>query len=236
VSLPTTGNDTPISYAVPTTREGGIWATGGAVVVGGNLVYAVGNGESTSGAHDGSDSVIALTPQLQLADWFSPSTWADDNAADLDLGSMSPALVGPYVFTDGKRGIGYTLRADHFGQIGGQVTQASVCKAFGDSAVVGNVVYVPCRDGMRAVRVGDAGQIEVLWRGPGAARGSPVVGGGAVWVVDYDGGTLYALDEATGAVRQQISIGVAPHFASPTLAGDRVYIGTMSGVAAIAGA
>jgi polyvinyl alcohol dehydrogenase (cytochrome) len=236
VSLPTTGNDTPISYAVPTTREGGIWATGGAVVVGGNLVYAVGNGESTSGAHDGSDSVIALTPQLQLADWFSPSTWADDNAADLDLGSMSPALVGPYVFTDGKRGIGYTLRADHFGQIGGQVTQASVCKAFGDSAVVGNVVYVPCRDGMRAVRVGDAGQIEVLWRGPGAARGSPVVGGGAVWVVDYDGGTLYALDQATGAVRQQISIGVAPHFASPTLAGDRVYIGTMSGVAAIAGA
>jgi polyvinyl alcohol dehydrogenase (cytochrome) len=236
VSLPVTGDAAPISYAVPTTREGGIWAPGGGLVVGGNLLYAVGNGESTSGDYDGSDSVIALTPQLARADWFAPSTWAQDNAADLDLGSMTPAQVGPYVYADGKRGAGYTLRADHLGQIGGQVSQATVCKAFGGSAVVGDTVYVPCRDGVSAVRVDSSGAIQVLWRGPAAARGSPVVGGGAVWVVDYDGGTLFALDHATGAVRQQISIGVAPHFASPTLAGDRAYIGTMTGVVAVAGA
>jgi outer membrane protein assembly factor BamB len=99
-----------------------------------------------------------------------------------------------------------------------------------------DTVYVPCSDGMRAVRIDAAGQIQVLWHGPGTARGSPVVGGGAVWVVDYGAGTLFALDPATGAVRQRISIGVAPHFASPTLAAGRAYIGTMSGVVAIAGA
>jgi hypothetical protein len=63
-----------------------------------------------------------------------------------------------------------------------------------------------------------------------------VVGGGAVWVIDYDAGVLYALDPATGATLQQLSVGIAPHFASPSLALDRAYIGTMTGVVAIAGA
>jgi polyvinyl alcohol dehydrogenase (cytochrome) len=78
--------------------------------------------------------------------------------------------------------------------------------------------------------------MQVLWRGPSTAKGSPVVGGGAVWVVDYDGGTLFALDPATGSVRQQISVGVCPHFTSPTLADDRAYVGTTTGVVAVAGA
>jgi outer membrane protein assembly factor BamB len=236
VSLPTTGAATPASYAVPTTREAGIWAPGGATVVGDNLLYAVGNGESTSGAYDGSDSVIALSRDLQLADRFAPSTWAADNAADLDLGSMTPALVGSYVYTDGKRGTGYTLRSGGLGGIGGQVAQATVCRAFGAAAVAGDTIYVPCTDGPRAVRISSAGDIQPLWHGPNAAKGSPVLGGGAVWVVDYDGGTLFALDPATGSVRQQIPVGVCPHFASPTLAHDRVYVGTTSGVVAIAGA
>jgi outer membrane protein assembly factor BamB len=67
------------------------------------------------------------------------------------------------------------------------------------------------------------------------AAGSPVVGGAAVWTVDYDGGVLYALDPATGAVRQQLAVGEAPHFASPTLAGGRVYVGTLTGVVAVRG-
>jgi outer membrane protein assembly factor BamB len=76
----------------------------------------------------------------------------------------------------------------------------------------------------------------MLWRGPATGRGSPVIGGGAVWVVDYDAGNLFALDPATGAARQQISVGTAPHFASPTLSGTHAYVGTLTGVVAIAGA
>lgn len=239
VALPTTGTAPARSYAIPTTREGGIWAPGGGVVQGGRLLYAAGNGESTS-TYDGSDSVLAFSPSLQLVDRFAPAEWADDNRADLDLGSMSPAVVGSFVYIQGKRGIGYVLRAERFGGIGGQVATLQACSAFGGSAVSGDTVYVPCRDGgVRAVRIDAAGRPSVVWQAGGAAAdaiGSPVLGGGALWVVDYDGGVLYALDPATGTVRQQVDIGTAPHFASPTLAGARAYVGTMSGVVAVDGA
>jgi hypothetical protein len=89
---------------------------------------------------------------------------------------------------------------------------------------------VPCPDGTRAVRIGPAGQITVLWHTAAPAAGSPVVGGGAVWVVDYDGGVLYLLDPATGAVRQRVSLGQMPHFTSPTLVPGHAFIGTMTGV------
>jgi polyvinyl alcohol dehydrogenase (cytochrome) len=232
LGVPTTGAGPVLSYAVPTTREGGIWAPGGASVQAGRLLYAVGNGESTTD-YDGSDSVLALTPELKLADSFSPTTWAKDNEADLDLGSMSPAVVGGYVFVAGKRGIGYTLRNDRFGGIGGQVAEAPVCAGFGGAAVDGDVVYVPCANGTAAVRIDAAGQIVTFWHARVPAAGSPVVGGGCVWVVDYKAGILYLLDPQTGAVRHQLPVGTMPHFTSPTLANGRAYLGTMTGVVAV---
>jgi outer membrane protein assembly factor BamB len=235
VSLPVTGAAAPVTYAVPTSREAGMWAPGGASATADKLYYSVGNGESTRG-YDDSDSVLAFTPDLKRVDLFAPGNWADDNAKDLDLGSMSPALVGPYVFIAGKRGTGYTMRADHLGGVGGQVSQAQVCRAYGGAAVAGDTVYVPCSDGPRAVVVDGSGTISVRWRGPSGAKGSPVVGGGAVWVVDYDGGVLYALDPASGMPRQQLPIGRCPHFASPTLSRGRAFVGTTTGVVAVAGA
>jgi outer membrane protein assembly factor BamB len=230
VSMPATGNGRIFSYAIPTTREGGIWSPGGASVAAGHLLYAVGNGESAGGTYDGSDSVIALAPgDLRLADRFTPSVWAEDNAADLDLGSMTPAVVGSYVFVAGKRGVGYVLRADRLGNIGGQVAQAQVCPAFGGAAVERDVVYVPCSDGTRAVRVAAGGAIHVLWHSPAGAPGPPVLGGG-VWTVDWHSGTLYVLDPATGEVRARTPVGKVPHFASPTLSGGHAYIGTLHGV------
>ena len=67
------------------------------------------------------------------------------------------------------------------------------------------------------------------------ANGPPVVGGGAVWVTDYHRGVLYALDPGSGAALGQIDVGELPHFASPPLAGDHAYLGTMHGVSAITG-
>src|SRR2546423_1819855 len=104
--------------APPTSREGGIWTPGGGTVHNGRLLYAVGNGEATSGTYDGSDSVIALDADLKPLDRFAPGTWADDNDGDLDLGSMTAVVVNGYVLIAGKRGIGFTLRTDHFGGIG----------------------------------------------------------------------------------------------------------------------
>jgi len=232
VAVPTVGNGPVLSYAVPTPREGGIWAPGGGTVHNGRLLYAVGNGESTTG-YDGSDSVIALDRDLKLVDRFSPSSWADDNDRDLDLGSLTAVVVNGYVFTDGKSGTAYTLRADKLGGIGGHVAQAPVCRAYGGPAVDADTVFVPCKDGLRAVQVDDSGQPHVQWNSAVRAAGSPVLGGGAVWLVDYDGGVLYALDPATGQVRQQLSVGTAPHFASPSLGHGRVYVGTLTGVTAV---
>ncbi len=234
VSMTTAGTE-PRSYAVPTVRAGGIWAPAGAVVDGDRLLYAVGNGESTH-SYDGSDSVIALTPQLRRVDVFAPSSWPSDNAGDLDLGSSSPTLLGPWVFVAGERGTGYVLHHDAFGGIGGEVTQLAVCRSFGGSAVDGGTAYLPCLDGTRALTIDANGTARVRWQAPVAAAGSPVVGGGAVWVVDYQGGVLYALDPGTGSVRAKLDIGECPHFASPTLSGSHAYIGTMRGVVAVAGA
>ncbi|HJQ47156.1 MAG TPA: PQQ-binding-like beta-propeller repeat protein [Amycolatopsis sp.] len=235
VAAPTTGLGPLRSYAVPTSREGGIWAPGGAAVGGNRLLYAVGNGESTSD-YDHSDSVLALTPELTLADSFSPGEWADDNEHDRDLGSMGPTVAGRFVYANGKRGVGYVLDGTRFGGIGGQLSQQPVCAAYGGSSVEGTSMYLPCRDGTRRVDLDTAGRATVRWRAPVPAAGSPVVGGGAVWTVDLSGGILYALDPGTGAVRASVSVGAVPHFASPTLSGTRAYVGTLSGVTAVDGA
>ncbi|WP_034260972.1 PQQ-binding-like beta-propeller repeat protein [Actinospica robiniae] len=77
----------------------------------------------------------------------------------------------------------------------------------------------------------------VLWKSTLPAEGSPTVGGGAVWWVNYFAGELYALDPATGAAKAQIYLGgPTPNFVSPTLSGDQVFVGTDTGVAAVAGA
>jgi polyvinyl alcohol dehydrogenase (cytochrome) len=236
VGAPARGSVPNVGYAIPTSREAGIWAPGGAAVSGSGsaarLFYAVGNGESTSG-YDGSDSVLALDRDLKLTDRFSPDTWADDNARDLDLGSMTPALVGHYVYTDGKRGTGYVLAEAHLGGIGGDVANAQVCRAFGAAAVDGSTVYVPCADATQAITVGTDGAITRKWAAGATTDGSPMLGGGVIWAVDWHAGVLYTLDPATGAPRTHLALGLVPHFAAPSLSRGQVYIGTMNGVVAV---
>lgn len=235
VAAPTRGLGPLRDYAVPTSREAGIWAPSGASVQSGHLLYAVGNGEST-GDYDHSDAVLALTPELTLVDSFSPAEWAADNADDLDLGSMGPVVVGNHVLADGKRGLAYLLDGAKLGGIGGQLTSQPVCDAYGGSAVLGSMVYLPCSGGVRAVAVDQHGGLRQLWKTSVSADGSPVVGGGAVWAADTAGGVLYALDADSGRPLRQIDVGALPHFASPTLSGNRAYLGTMRGVVAISGA
>lgn len=232
LSVPTTGDGPLDSYVVPTSREGGIWAPGGPVVDGSRLLVSVGNGESTTN-YDGSDSVLSLDASLHLTDFFAPTTWAQENASDADLGSMTPVRAGAYVFMDGKSGIAYLLDANHFGGIGGERSQARVCHAYGAPAVADLTVYVPCDDGLQQVTVTTSGTIRPGWRLPLHAAGSPVTGAGAVWVVDYETGELYVLDPASGRVQQQAQLGAVPHFVSPTLSGNHAFVGTLNGVTAL---
>jgi outer membrane protein assembly factor BamB len=238
VSIPASGKGPTAAYRVPTAREGGIWAAGGPVIRRNGTIYvSVGNGASTGPPFDGSDSVTALSPGLRRTGIFAPSTWGDDNAHDLDLGSMSPVLLANGdVLAVGKRGIGYLMPATHLGGVAGQAAQAPVCTAFGGAAVNGTTAYVPCTSGGLTAVATAGGRIHVLWHGPGAATGSPVLGGGAVWVPDWNAGVLYELNPANGQVRAQISLASPlPHFASPSLSGALALIGTKSGVVAVHG-
>src|SRR5438270_814981 len=77
---------------------------GAATGPGGDVYVATGNGAEVGGHYDDSDSVLRLTPTLHRIALFAPASWSADNAQDLDLGSMSPALVGTGVVIAGKRG------------------------------------------------------------------------------------------------------------------------------------
>jgi len=234
VGVRTSGAGSTIAYQVPVSREGAVWATGGPVLDShGNFYVSVGNGSST-GTYDGSDSVVELSPSLHLLSRFAPTRWAQDNASDLDLGSLSPVLVpGGFVFIAGKSGVGYVLRQGALGGIGGQVSSTAVCAGFGGAAQSGSTVYVPCSSGVRVVRIGTGGTIAVGWQTTSGATGPPVLGGGVVWSIDIATGVLNALSPSSGHVVASVAVGSVPHFASPTLWDGLVLVGTLRGVVAV---
>lgn len=221
-----------VAYTVPTAREAGMWTPPGPVIDINDRVYtAVGNGASGVGdAYDYSDSVLEFDSAARLISSFSPSTWPTDNDADLDLGSQAPALVDTWVFAAGKSGNAYVLRRDHLGGIGGQVSTVPLCRSFGGTAVRKGVVYVPCSDGVRAVRISATGQMSVLWHTDAAITGSPVLGGSRVWSVDPVPGTLHGLSLYTGASLGSVAVGVTSRFATPALYGKLVIVPTLTGV------
>ncbi|HVB73797.1 MAG TPA: PQQ-binding-like beta-propeller repeat protein [Ktedonobacteraceae bacterium] len=235
VASQTNGQGALLSYQVPTAREGGIWATPGpAIDAAGNLYVSVGNGSATGGSWDRSDSVLKLSPTLKLLDDFAPTQWAQDNAGDADLGSMGPVLLSDgLVFAAGKSGLAYLLHANALGGIGGQIQVASICTAFGGAATYGSVAFIPCTDGLREVGVGTGPSILVGWHAPGQINGSPVIGGHTVYSLDPSG-TLYALNISNGTVNTSISVPQTSRFATPTLSAGYLYVGTMTGIVAIA--
>ena len=239
-AVPTSDQGATLDFMLPTSREGAVWATGGPVVrPNGDIFVATGNGAAEGGTWDESDSVLELSPTLQLVSDWAPSRWAYDNAHDLDLGSVAPTLLPDgYIFIAGKSGIGYVLPESALGGVGGEVYSHQVCggtMSFGDTSYSGDTLYQPCSNGIEAISVASNGQFSILWQTPSGTNGPPVLGGGSVFSVDTNNGTLYALNAATGATQAQISVGSVPHFASPTLLGDVALVGTRSGVVAISG-
>ena len=238
VGVPLGGSGPLISYVVPTAREGAIWGTSGPVTgPDGTMYVSVGNGSVTSTTFDGSDAVTALSPDLKRTGIFAPSSWYHDSQNDLDLGSTQPALLPDgMLLADGKSGTAYLVSAARLGGVGGQVAQAQVCPAYGGAAVQGSIVYEPCAQGGMAavstagVRSGCCGAAQPQ------RRGSPVVGGGAVWVTDWSAGRLYELDPGTGATRASLSLGTTlPHFSSMSMTGSHAFLGTLEGVVAVGG-
>ena len=136
------------------------------------------------------------------------------------------------MFADGKSGLGYLLHANALGGVGGQALMASICSSYGGAASVGSQIFLPCTDGLRQVLVGPGSRLTLGWHANQQVVGSPVVGGNTVYSLDRNG-TLYALNSQTGAIITTVSVGSTSRFATPTLSGNHVYVGTMTGVVAV---
>jgi parallel beta-helix repeat protein len=220
VSLPVSGGGKMDVYKVPTAREGGIWATSGAAVYSsGTLYVATGNGASAT-TFDHGDSVIELSASLSEKGLFAPANWVQLNQDDTDLGSVGPSIVGPStLFQIGKEGVGYLLNANKLGGIGGQAFAKSVCSAsFGGTAYAPPLLYVPCTNGLFALRLG-ASSFSTDWQTSSFFAGPPMVTGGVVWSIDISSSTLYGFSATSGAQLYSFPLGGVVHFCTPS-AGD----------------
>jgi outer membrane protein assembly factor BamB len=238
VAVPTSGSGAMLSFAVPTRREAGIWGPSGpAVTSAGEIVVTTGNGEATGGAWDHSDSVLRLSPTLQLLDGFAPTGWAQENSVDADLGSTGPLLLGDgRALAAGKGGKVYLVDVQHLGGVGGQLASLEGCHSYGGmaagpSTAAGTPVFVPCASGVQQIVVGER-TLRRGWQAPGRIAGSPVATGSTVWSIEQ-AGTLDALDAATGKLRASVEVGATTRFATPALVGERLYVPTLQGVTAV---
>ncbi|MDQ6878286.1 MAG: PQQ-like beta-propeller repeat protein, partial [Candidatus Dormibacteraeota bacterium] len=131
------------------TEASGIWAPGGEAIDGsGNVYVATGNGVGP-----GSESVFKLSPTLAVLNQWRPINhqYLDDH--DIDVGSISPGLVGGGdVFQNGKFGQGFLLSSSlaqltadpGLTSCGGLNSDAS----FGATSYAAPYIYVPCSNGL----------------------------------------------------------------------------------------
>ena len=192
------------------------------VAANGNVFVTAGNGSVTSPITPTTTATRywSSRPTMALQQYFAPTSWASDNASDLDM-STGVALLGDgQVVAASKSRSVFLLNGSSLGGIGGQ--QAELAKACGSTfdggaAVVGTTVYLPCRSGPIAVQVSASpAALHLLWSSS-AGGGPPIVAAGLVWTIDADG-VLYGLNPATGAVQEHATIGApANHFPTPSV-------------------
>jgi outer membrane protein assembly factor BamB len=102
-------------------ETGGIWGRGGPVAGKNHRIYGLtADGRFNPSNGDFGSSVVAGSlPDLDLADYFTPSNWKEINGRDLDLGSASPVWFsyGKYnlLAGGGKEGVVYLLDANSLG-------------------------------------------------------------------------------------------------------------------------
>src|SRR5947207_10626479 len=226
VSAPGSGPSGGLAnFQVPTHREGAIWAPSGAAVdARGRLFVSTGNGDSTS-SFDFGNTVFRLSPSLRRQSYFAPSNSAELDSSDTDLGSVGPLLLpGGRAFAIGKEGVAYLLNSNDLGGVGHPLASRQLCDAaYGGLAYAGGLVYVPCTNGLVAVRAG-ARSLSVAWRGPGFRAGPPIVAGGVVWTLDLHGGQLNGLRAGSGQVAFRAAVGSPPQFSTPSESGGRLFV------------
>ncbi len=236
---------TPLFFGVDARSgdyQGAVWMGGAAPVIDshGDVWVSTGNGSvhSDTNPYDDSDAALDLTPTMQLKQFFSPVTWAQDNASDYDMTTAPVLLSSGQVILAGKSPRVYLLNGAHLGGIGHPEEIATgVCNNVidGGSAFIGSTVYLPCLSGPVAVRATvTPPSLRVLWSAS-VGGGPPIYAAGLVWTVGQNG-VLYGLNPSNGQVRQQATVGsVANHFPTPSVGDSLLLVPTSDQVVAFHG-
>ncbi len=228
--------------------QGAIWGSGNAPAVdaSGDIYAATGNG-SSGAEYDFGDSVLKLSPTLELIESWAPEDWQHLDETDADLGSSDPVpLPDGYAFQIGKQGKGVLLRTGHLGGAGAApAAELSVCAgSWGggiyvpETAATGTL-YTTCSGGVQAVSVSALNTLAPAlspaagWKTTKNAVGPPIFAGGLVWVASQEDGHLYGLDPATGAVKFEDSLGTFVHFSTPSAAAGRLFAANGAHVTAL---
>ena len=222
VSIPEGGGTLHFFQIGSGTDRGAVWMGGAAPVVdpSGNVYVASADGYNLGAGqpYNDSDAVLELTRTMLLESRFYLDDWQTLSQKDLDLGTGNPVLVNGFVFQIGKTDTAYLLHQGNLGGEDGEVATLSTCTGNPDGgrAVDGNVVYVPCPNGVTAVRVtNQPPYLTQLWTATGVS-GGPIVASGLVWTIW--GGAVHGLNPTNGdqvvAVHYSSSVN---HFPTPTV-------------------
>ena len=130
--------------STPDGGEGGIWQAGSppAIDTSGNLYYGVGNGDWNGSTNVG-QSVLKLSPSLNLSDYFTPDNWSVESNEDMDLGCGGLMLLpGTNLLVEGsKQGILYVLNTSQMGHLVSGNTQITQLFQAGNGHIHGGTVY-----------------------------------------------------------------------------------------------
>jgi hypothetical protein len=246
--------------STPSGSMGSLWGSGQgpAIDSAGNIYEATSNG-SFNGTSNFSESIVKLSPDLRMLDWFAGNGSDDNpsalNAHDLDLDSSSPMVIpGTSLIVSGsKQGFLYVLNTSSLGHQGGPLQRFRVSSSevhtsviYWNSASVGPLVYVWGTGGhLEAHRVSPSGITTAAQASGPESLGSPRTVAmislsarndtdGILWANAL--GTLRAYD-ATNVSNETYNstqtagdgCGSFSKNAPPTVANGKVYLASFSG-------
>ena len=230
VSIPETGGHLHYFQVSHGKDRGAVWMGGSSPVVDprGDVYVASADGYDLGPGqpYDDSDAVLELSPTMHLQSILYLKDWQALSQDDLDLGTGDPVLVDGFVLQIGKTDIAYLLRQGHLGGEEGELASLPVCSGNPDGgrAVMGSVVYIPCPNGVTAVKVlSKPPYLKQLWTDNDGAAGGPIIADGLVWTIG--GNAVHGLNPANGDEVVSIASGAsANHFPTPSGGDGRLHL------------
>jgi outer membrane protein assembly factor BamB len=222
-------------------NEGGIWEVGGvSIAPNGDLYIATGNSANSNiSLIDYGDSVVELSPTLQVVSYFAPGDSISLNVGDTDLGSTGPILINDssFVFQIGKEGVGYLLNPTNLRGYNASLFSNQVCDgAYSADAYYNSTIYVPCTNGLFALGLNGTKQNPTFfgeWNTDSFTSSAPIVAGGAVWSIDTDNATLFALNPSSGKTLYSFNLENVVHFQTVASADGKIFAANQTQIVAI---